>query len=270
MKATWALREKWGHVYMKRTFTAGMRSTQLSESLNAALRKYLKPDHDIVQFFVHFERVVNDKRYKESDSEYQARQKLPRLKLKRAPMLVQAGQVYTPTIFELFQDEYDIFQCAIATPCDVLDGWHQFVVRLFDEHREYLVLVKANEEIVNCSCRKFEMEGILCGHALKVLDMMNIKQIPEQYICKRWRRDARKSSRTTPILMSNEENPKLMVASRYRQLCPRMVQLAARCSGLQPAYQLVSRGVEELFKQVDSMYASIGDGGDDSIHEEGI
>ncbi|OMO60774.1 FAR1-related protein [Corchorus olitorius] len=35
------------------------------------------------------------------------------------------------------------------------------------------------------------MEGILCSHALKVLDLMNIKLIPDRYILKRWTKHAR-------------------------------------------------------------------------------
>ncbi|XP_028077303.1 protein FAR1-RELATED SEQUENCE 5-like [Camellia sinensis] len=48
MKRTWRKRERWAHLYMKWVFTGGMRSTQLSESLNGTLRRYLKGDHDIV------------------------------------------------------------------------------------------------------------------------------------------------------------------------------------------------------------------------------
>jgi len=74
-----AVKEKWAKAYMNKVFSAGMRSTQLSESLNADMRNYLKVDLDIIQFFTHFERVVDGKRYKEWEAEYNSRQKLPRL-----------------------------------------------------------------------------------------------------------------------------------------------------------------------------------------------
>ena len=109
---------------------------------------------------------------------------MPRLALKRAPILVQVGQCYTP-IFEKFQEEYDAFQCAIAKPMDVFDGCQHFFVRLCDEVREYLVLINANEQTVSCGCQKFEMVGFLYSHALKVLDTVNIKKIPNHYII--WR-----------------------------------------------------------------------------------
>jgi hypothetical protein len=40
-------------------------------------------------------------------------------------------------------------------------------------------------------CRQFERAGILCGHALKVLDMMNIKLLSHHYVLKRSTQEAR-------------------------------------------------------------------------------
>uniref|UniRef100_A0A2N9I6R5 Uncharacterized protein n=1 Tax=Fagus sylvatica TaxID=28930 RepID=A0A2N9I6R5_FAGSY len=81
------LKKKWAKCYMKNTFTLGVRSTQLSESLNGDLKAYLKSDLDIVQFFEHFERVVEQKRHKELEAEFNARQKFPKLSLKNSPVV---------------------------------------------------------------------------------------------------------------------------------------------------------------------------------------
>jgi hypothetical protein len=92
---------------MKDVFTLGMRSTQLSESFNKDLKQHLKFNLDIVRFFKHFERAVQEKREKEVKSEHEARKKLPMLKLKGTPVLQQAANVYTPPIFKLFQEEFE-------------------------------------------------------------------------------------------------------------------------------------------------------------------
>jgi hypothetical protein len=76
-----------------------MRSTQLSESFNADLKRHLKSDLNLVQFFTHFKRVVDGKRNNESEAEYDSKHKLPKLKMKKARMLIQAGDVYTPIFF---------------------------------------------------------------------------------------------------------------------------------------------------------------------------
>ncbi|XP_030958312.1 protein FAR1-RELATED SEQUENCE 5-like [Quercus lobata] len=101
------LKEKWVQAYVKRIFTAEMKTTQLSESFNVDLKDCLRTDLNIVEFFTYFERVVNQKQDKELEAEYKSRHKFPRLKLKSSPMLNQVATVYMPTLFDLFQIEVE-------------------------------------------------------------------------------------------------------------------------------------------------------------------
>nr|XP_027122185.1 protein FAR-RED IMPAIRED RESPONSE 1-like [Coffea arabica] len=77
LSGLYRIRDKWARCMMKERWTSGMRSTQLSESLNAAIKNHLKLDHDLVQFFRHFNPVVDEKRHNELIAEYEMRQKLP-------------------------------------------------------------------------------------------------------------------------------------------------------------------------------------------------
>ncbi|XP_028062326.1 protein FAR1-RELATED SEQUENCE 5-like [Camellia sinensis] len=69
------------------------------------LEDYLNCDHNLMEFFKHFERVLYDKRYKELEAEYNLCQKLPRVAIPTV-MLKQMADIYTKTIFEEFQNEY--------------------------------------------------------------------------------------------------------------------------------------------------------------------
>ena len=60
---------------MKDVFTLGMRSMQLSESLNNDLKIHFKSDFDIICFFKHIERLVQGKRNNELDAEFDSRKK---------------------------------------------------------------------------------------------------------------------------------------------------------------------------------------------------
>jgi hypothetical protein len=91
---------------MQDVFTLGMRSTQLSESLNSELKRHFKSDFDIIRFLKHFERLVQDTRNNELNVEFESRKKLPRIKM-RTPMLIQTSKLYTAPIFEAFQGEYE-------------------------------------------------------------------------------------------------------------------------------------------------------------------
>ncbi|KAF7112289.1 hypothetical protein RHSIM_RhsimUnG0243900 [Rhododendron simsii] len=83
------------------------KSIQLSESLNAKLKRCLKSDLDIVQFLTQFDIIVVEKWYEEAKAIYNSREKLQRLLLKKSPMLNQVAQLYSPPPFDLFHDELD-------------------------------------------------------------------------------------------------------------------------------------------------------------------
>jgi len=66
-KSTWLdsiymLKHKLAEYYMLNVFSIGLQSTQLSESMNNALKGHLKSDLDIIRFLERVERVVQDKR----------------------------------------------------------------------------------------------------------------------------------------------------------------------------------------------------------------
>uniref|UniRef100_A0A1S2Y170 Protein FAR1-RELATED SEQUENCE 5-like n=2 Tax=Cicer arietinum TaxID=3827 RepID=A0A1S2Y170_CICAR len=247
------LKEKWAWAYVRKTFIAGMRSTQLSESFNADLKNHLKSDLNLVQFFTHFKRVVNGKRNNESEADFESRHKLPRLKMKKARMLVQAGNVYTPKIFEEFQEEYEEYQDTCIK--DLKEGL--YVVTNYDNTKERIVMGNPMDQKVACDCRKFETHGILCNHALKVLDAMNIKLIPQHYILKRWTRDARLGSNQDWKVKHVELDIKAHFMKRYNELCPRMIKLTNRASESHESYVFLSKVYEESNKIIDDMLAKI-------------
>ncbi|XP_004305434.1 PREDICTED: protein FAR1-RELATED SEQUENCE 5-like [Fragaria vesca subsp. vesca] len=135
---TYEIKEKWAKCHMKEVFTIGMRSTQLSESLNSDLKDHLKSDMDIIRFFNQFERVADDKHYKELEAEYNSRQKLPRVKVQKSPVLQQAAKVYTPAIFEkYFQEEFDWSSAAIIKQHEDSTQTHEYTIALVDEKKKH-------------------------------------------------------------------------------------------------------------------------------------
>jgi hypothetical protein len=135
---------------MKNVFTLEMRSAQLSESLNNDLKIHFKSDFDIIYFFKHFDRVVQGKRNNELDAEFVSRKKLHKLCMKRPPpMLLQASKLYTPIIFEAFQEEYER---SLAACTKALDGTHEYLVGDFTNKEEYQVLGDPLKQTVVCNC----------------------------------------------------------------------------------------------------------------------
>ncbi|XP_024199774.1 protein FAR1-RELATED SEQUENCE 9-like [Rosa chinensis] len=272
LEKIYEIKEKWAKCYMKEVFTIGMRSTQLSESLNSDLKAYLKSDMDIMRFFKQFERVANEKHYKELEAEYNSRQKLPRVKVQKSPVLQQAAKIYTPSIFEkYFQEEFDWSSAANIKQREKSTHTHEYTIAIVDEkreHKEHKVKFQTSDQSVFCSCMKFQSFGILCCHALKVLDVWDIKRIPDQYILKRWTREARNEAVASMNEAKVMEDKKLTIAERYRIACPILVDIASRASGDEKAFELV----EDIFldnstTSIDELHNSL-QGGDERMVQE--
>ncbi|KAK4594706.1 hypothetical protein RGQ29_018416 [Quercus rubra] len=174
------VKEKWSMVYGRHMFTADMKSTQRSESMNSVLKKYLKPKHGLLQFFGHYSR-------------FKMRQTTPVLQFD-FEMLRHAAKLYSPEIFKMFQDEYvKIVDCTIYK-ASKSDSITEYRVKYRNKTQEHLVKYEVSTTTVQCSCMKFSFLGILCSHALKVLDKKNVKKIPAHFVLKRWTQDAKTSS----------------------------------------------------------------------------
>ncbi|KAB2613207.1 protein FAR1-RELATED SEQUENCE 5-like [Pyrus ussuriensis x Pyrus communis] len=59
-------------------------------------------------------------------------------------------------------------------------------------YSDWNVEIEATKQYtILCSCKKFEFEGILCAHALKLYYDLDLSSIPSDYYLKRWSKDAK-------------------------------------------------------------------------------
>ncbi|XP_028080652.1 protein FAR1-RELATED SEQUENCE 5-like [Camellia sinensis] len=236
LQSIFHLRKIWVRAYVRWTWSVGMKSTQLSESLNADLKEYLRSDYNLIQFFIHFERVLNEKRYKEYEAEYALSYKLPRIKV-QVLMLTQAGDVYTKTIFEEFQDEYVGSLELYVANCVHKDDCLVCIVKAYRQSTMREVK-KDKDGNLSCSCRLFEMKGILCSQVIKVFkDEMIIIEIPSQYILKRWTKLARAEIVQDYKGRDIQADPKLEQSSRYKSLCSLFTMISSQASELEKTYE---------------------------------
>ncbi|CAL5426431.1 unnamed protein product [Camellia sinensis] len=256
LRSIFELKEKWVRAYVKWGWSAGMKSTQLSESLNADLKDCLRSDHNLVQFFTHFERMLNENRYKECESEYALSYKLSDIIKVPVQMLIQAGTIYTRAIFEEFQDQYvGALELCITNRAQGVNCLF-YTVTAYKHVRIHQVWMDRNG-YVTCCCRLFEMKGILCSHVIKVLkDEMNIMEIPSHYILKRWTRKARAEMIQDFLGCNSEVDPKLEQSSRYRSLCSLFIKILSRASELEETYKMSVEHGKNLLKLVEDMLES--------------
>ncbi|KAK3228310.1 hypothetical protein Dsin_008172 [Dipteronia sinensis] len=99
-----------------------------------------------------------------------------------------------------------------------------------------------SDNTLSCSCRMFKMKGVLCSHVIKILkDALNIKEIPTQYILKRWTKQARVECDQDMHGHEIQEDPKL------QQTC----RISSSASESEKAYILANELASILTKLVE-------------------
>ncbi|XP_020105097.1 protein FAR1-RELATED SEQUENCE 5-like isoform X3 [Ananas comosus] len=195
-------RDKWALAYGRHVFCADIKSTLQCESLSNVLKKYLSPQLDLLSFFRNYERVLEEHRYAELQADFHASQSFPRIPPSK--MLRQAANIYTPVVFEIFRKEFEMFMDSMLFSCGEVGTASDYRVAITEKPKEHFVRFESSDCSVVCSCKKFEFTGIQCCHALKVLDFRNIKELPQKYFLKRWRKDAKSGNKGENQGVANE------------------------------------------------------------------
>lgn len=103
------------------------------------------------------------------------------------------------------------------------------------------------------AAKSFEFVGVQCCHALKVLDLRNIKELPPHYILKRWRKDAKAHFITHNHNFILDGNHKSSLAGRCRSLCRILYQIAVKAAENAETYAFMESQSDQLLEQVESI-----------------
>lgn len=184
------MREKWSHAFTKNVFTAGLLSTKNNENARAIFGFLFCETMTLYQIARRCGEAAEQMRMKELKEDRCCEKAMENLK-SRSPVEKEAERLYTRPIFRMFQGELmNSLSLAIeesratATLCKF---------KLIEEGSTKIDTVKFDPSNLTlaCSCGKFESVGILCFHALKVLNSKNIFKIPSHYLLKRWTKSAK-------------------------------------------------------------------------------
>ncbi|KAF2324468.1 hypothetical protein GH714_014577 [Hevea brasiliensis] len=172
---------------------SGFKSSQRSESTNNVLNGIANKSISLTKFVLSFEDVVARWRSEEASEDYNCKKGLPSLTIRNSGILNHAAKVYTNKIFKLFQNE---LLNGIATNWSEIachDNVYSFeVVGEWGNSRTRTVHFNASTMDISCTCKKFQSMGLLCSHALKIFIVKNVTKIPDNYILRRWTKDAKK------------------------------------------------------------------------------
>ena len=146
-------------------------------------------------------------------------------------ILKQAASAYTPAAFKMFEREFELYMECMLYSCGETGMISEYKVNIEERMKDHFVKFDSLDLSATCTCKMFEFVGIQCRHVLKVLDARNIKDLPRQYILKRWRKDAKLGALSSNCSIQVEDDyPRSSLAKRYGYLCHIFSIAAARAA----------------------------------------
>ncbi|PKA52635.1 Protein FAR1-like sequence 5 [Apostasia shenzhenica] len=186
----YAAREMWSYVYCKNSFNATMTTKEWRETVDNNFKMLFYRKLPPPKFMVQYHRALSHLREKEFSEDCESVLSKAVL-LADIPTLMEAAELYTRVIYKDFEEEYKSQLACLCEPVGIEGNVYTFKVSIPHKRSLGLVEFDSSNVSVTCSCKKFELMGILCMHALKVLNYNNILQLPSRYILKRWTKYAK-------------------------------------------------------------------------------
>ncbi|CAN0837444.1 Protein FAR1-RELATED SEQUENCE 5 [Linum grandiflorum] len=259
------LRQQWSSAWVNNNRTCGMRSSQLSQSCNASLRGFLDTKSNLPCFFREFWRMLAGKRTEESQLDYKATVAFPLNYHPRSKIVNQAAKVYTPTIFEKFQNEYsnkEDLQPVGTMPHGIGSeqqhiSWYRDCLAMEgcpDEHT--VTFIVGDDFEYRCTCRLFDSRGWLCSHILKTMEVVGMLWnkaahiIPSRYLLNRWFITAKVGGDLYNCSIHCME-PETEYG-RFQRLCGSVLPLATEASADEELTSMVEERISQLRLEVRS------------------
>jgi len=102
----------------------------------------------------------------------------------------QMKKAYTRRLFNVFQHELQLsssYYVVRVEGDDLIDVVpYRRCPDLLYGTRTFRVTSSRVEGLYSCTCCKFERDGVLCCHILKVFDALAVREVPDRYILPRW------------------------------------------------------------------------------------
>ncbi|KAM0889705.1 hypothetical protein ACQ4PT_027520 [Festuca glaucescens] len=236
----------WVPCYYRHRFFPFLQSTQRSEGFNVALKRYINPHNSIKDFVKQYEKLQQRILCKEGHNDYRTDELEPET-WSPFPIEKHALAVYTRPVYHRFKLEFALIGCYNIQPQG--NNFYQLVPnneKCYPYGARYY-MVNANGGQFNCECCKYERDGLLCCHVLKVFTHIGVDAIPEQYILRRWTQGALETvvQPTIPAkddVMPEESRQKL----RFANLSTKFVALAKQAIASDQHDAIARRHIREM------------------------
>ncbi|XWS08698.1 hypothetical protein CRYUN_Cryun40dG0023400 [Craigia yunnanensis] len=244
LKHMYEKRESWVPLYLRGKFFAGI---PIGESVESFFGTQVNGQTPLREFISRYEQGLEQRREEERKEDFNSFNLQSFLQTKE-PIEEQCRRLYTFTIFKIFQDELLQSYSYIGIKTYEEGTISRFVVRRSgNENDKHAVTVSSVNLSVCCSCQMFEFEGVLCRHVLNVFKLLDIRELPSQYILCRWMRNAEyRILCGAESGMSSQELKAFMIWSLRETACKYVECGAASIEKYKLAYEIMREGGKKL------------------------
>ncbi|KAL6653059.1 hypothetical protein ACP70R_011984 [Stipagrostis hirtigluma subsp. patula] len=178
----------WVPVYFKHAFCPFIRSSGRSESTNSIFKDNVLREDTIETFIRQYDIFQKEAISIEDGDKFQSTQKP--MYYTRQLIERHAAEIYTTGLFLKFQKE--LLDASAFNVFEIEKDRIYMVKKTLDyEEAEFIrdsfsVEVDMGIRMFNCICSKFERDGLLCCHVLRLFTQFGINEIPEHYVNPRW------------------------------------------------------------------------------------
>lgn len=239
-------RRQWVPVYINDTLFAGMTSSPRIETMKSFFDSYVSKDSSLRQFLNQYELVLESKIEKEAQADDNTIHVSPVLQT-TSPFESQLARIYTREIFKLFQVEITGIPGCFTVSSHQEEDNIVYIVSDSEVKMDFKVCWNHTETRASCQCRTWEFHGFLCRHAMMVLLMSGVHEIPPHYILKRWTIEGR--SRVTSSVASQGDCPKTRL-ERFNALCHKITKVAEEGSLSDECYDAAIGALHEAMGRV--------------------
>ncbi|OMO96662.1 hypothetical protein CCACVL1_04842 [Corchorus capsularis] len=250
LKTLHMMRKKWSPIFIESTtFSAGLQSTDDCKEITTVFQKLMAENMTPLEFAHKYQQVAKEQRSYELDEDLYCNETTPLMILKGSALEKQAADVYTCTMFKLFQEE--LRGCLSVAIEDIGSNGGVAAFKLKEEgEKDRIVKLCDSSNQIACSCKKYECVGILCVHILKVLNAKNVFQLPSQYILKRWTKSAKHEKGTNDNIGVADRSQKSL---KVRKLMQKALTVITKSVAVEEGYKIVEDCLDKVLGKVENL-----------------
>ncbi|XP_058201082.1 protein FAR1-RELATED SEQUENCE 5-like [Rhododendron vialii] len=255
----YTLRQKWALAFSRDVFSCNISSSQRSESTNNVFQHMARKTLALPEFMDHYGKNAKKMREVEVIKDFKCASGNPCISSRECAILKHACMVYTHKMFAKFQDEFTQTTSISVLRCMPNGAFQTYTMRRQGGNREYIVEFNPIDRSISCCCKRFESLGLLCCHVLRVLNLNDVNEIPEQYILKRWTKDVKQGygMMERHANLTQDKCGNSAKTLRLNRLMRKSFALMNLCVNSEESTKIAEQNMDKTFEEVRIYNASL-------------